>query len=192
MAWIAEDRRAATAKSSDQPLLTDAMKKHLAAKYFPRYPTRRAVVLPALHYIQHTYNYLPVQALEELAAFLEVAPSEILDTASFYEEYWLKPKGKYLVSVCRSLSCEICGSKELKAHLKHKLGIDPGQTTGDGRFTLVEVECLGSCGTAPVVMINDVLHQNLMVDQLDQVLASLPEDPHDYQDPTVNWNDEEH
>ena len=192
MAWIAENRRAASAKSSDQPLLTDAMKKHLEEKYFPRYPTRRAVVLPALHYIQHTCNYLPAQALEELAAFLQIAPSEVLDTASFYEEYWLKPKGKYLVSVCRSLSCEICGSKELKARLRRKLGIEPGDTTADGRFTLVEVECLGSCGTAPVVMINDVLHENVTVEQLDGVLASLPQDPHDYKDPAVNWNDEDH
>ena len=192
MAWIAEDRRAVSAKSSDQPLLTDAMKKHLEEKYFPRYPTRRAVVLPALHYIQHTYNYLPAQALEDLALFLQIAPSEVLDTASFYEEYWLKPKGKYLVSVCRSLSCEVCGSKELEAHLKRKLGIELGQTTGDGRFTLVEVECLGACGTAPVAMVNDVLHENLTVDQLDQVLNSLPADPHDYKDPTVNWELDEH
>ncbi len=192
MAWIAEDRRAASTRSSDQPLLTDSMKKHLEEKYFPRYPTRRAVVLPALHYIQHTYNYLPVQALEELALFLQMAPSEILDTASFYEEYWLKPKGKYLVSLCRSLSCEVCGSKELKAHLTKELGIELGQTTSDGRFTLVEVECLGSCGTAPVAQINDVLHENLTAEKLDQVLASLPAEPRDYRDPTVTWELEEH
>lgn len=192
MAWIAEDRRSINAKTADQPLLTDAMKKHLEERYFPRYPTRRAVVLPALHYIQHTYNYLPAQALQELAEFLQIAPSEVLDTASFYEEYWLKPKGKYLVSVCRSLSCEICGSKQLGAHLKQKLGIEMGQTTKDGRFTLVEVECLGACGTAPVALVNDVLHENLTVEQLDKVLNSLPEDPHQYKDPTVTWNEDEH
>lgn len=187
MAWIADDRRATNVKTSEQPLLTDAMKKHLEERYFPRYPTRRAVVLPALHYIQHTYNYLPAQALQELAEFLGIAPSEVLDTASFYEEYWLKPKGKYLVSVCRSLSCEICGSKALEAHLKQKLGIEVGQTTKDGRFTLVEVECLGSCGTAPVALVNDVLHETLTVEQLEKVINGLPEDPHDYKDPTVDW-----
>jgi len=192
MAWIAEDRRSANVKTSDQPLLTDAMKKHLEEKYFPRYPTRRAVVLPALHYIQHTYNHLPAQAIQELAEFLQLAPSEVLDTASFYEEYWLKPKGKYLISVCRSLACEVCGSKELTARLKSKLGIELGQTTRDGRFTLVEVECLGSCGTAPVALVNDVLHENLTPQQADQVLSSLPEDPHDYKDPTVNWKLDEH
>lgn len=192
MAWIAENRRAETVKTSDQPLLTEAMKKHLEEQYFPRYPTRRAVVLPALHYIQHTYNYLPAQAIQELAEFLQLAPSEVLDTASFYEEYWLKPKGKYLVSVCRSLSCEICGSKQLEAHLKRKLGIEMGQTTRDGRFTLVEVECLGACGTAPVALVNDVLHENLTVEQLDKVLDSLPEDPQDYKDPTVTWEAGEH
>lgn len=192
MAWIAEDRRTTDVKSSQQPLLTDSMKQHLQEKYFPRYPTRRAVVLPALHYIQHTYNYLPTQVLEELASFLQIAPSEVLDTASFYEEYWLKPKGKYLVSVCRSLSCEICGSKELQAHLQRKLGIEMGQTTSDGRFTLVEVECLGACGTAPVALVNDVLHENLSAAQLDQVLNSLPADPQDYKDPTVDWELDEH
>jgi NADH-quinone oxidoreductase subunit E len=192
MAWIAEDRRNASAKTSDTPLLTEEMKQLLTQTYIPRYPTRRAVLLPALHYIQHTYNYLPLQAIQELAEFLEVSPAEALDTASFYEEYWLKPKGKYLVSVCRSLSCEVCGSKDLTNHLKRKLGIEVGQTTKDGKFTLVEVECLGSCGTAPVLVVNDVLHENLTPESLDKVISSLPEDPHDYKDPTVTWKDGQH
>ncbi len=173
-------------------MLTEEMRKHLQEKYFPRYPTKRAVVLPALHYIQHTYNYIPPQTIGELAEFLQVSPAEVLDTASFYEEYWLKPKGKYLISVCRSLSCEICGSKELTAHLKKKLNIDTFQTTADGKFTLVEVECLGSCGTAPVAVINDVLHENLTIEQLDQKLSALPDDPHDYKDPSVNWEETGH
>jgi NADH-quinone oxidoreductase subunit E len=187
MAWIAEDRRSTDVKTSPTPVLSEEMKKHLAERYFPRYPTKRAVLLPALHYIQHTYNYIPVQAIGELAEFLGVSPAEALDTASFYEEYWLKPKGKYLISVCRSLSCEICGYKELAGHLKEKLGIEVGQTTKDGKFTLVEVECLGACGTAPVALVNDVLHENLTPEALDKVLAELPENPHDYHDPTVTW-----
>lgn len=187
MAWIAEDRRKTDVKSSEQPMLTEEMRKHLEETYFPRYPNRRAVLLPALHYVQHTYNYIPQQALLELAEFLGVAPAEVLDTASFYEEYWLKPKGKYLISVCRSLACEICGSKDLTARLKQKLNVEMGQTTADGKFTLVEVECLGSCGTAPAILINERLHETLTPEELDKRLAELPDDPHDYKDPTVDW-----
>lgn len=191
MAWIAENRRNVDAKS-DQPLLTEEMKKHLEQKYLPRYATKRAVVLPALHYIQHTYNYIPTQAIQELAEFLELAPAEVLDTASFYEEFWLKPKGKYVVSVCRSLACEICGSKQLTAHLKKRLGVDLMQTTQDGKFTLLELECLGSCGTAPVVGINEVLLENVTVENLDKALDALPEDPAQYKDPSIDWPLDEH
>src|SRR5271165_5468782 len=132
MAWIVEDRRRVDVDNESGPLLTDAMKAHLREKYLPRYPTKRAVLLGALHLVQHTYGWIPPRALAEVAEFLEVAPAEALDTATFYEEYWLKPKGKYLVQVCRSLSCELCGSKELTAKVKAKLGIEIGETTRDG------------------------------------------------------------
>jgi NADH-quinone oxidoreductase subunit E len=186
MAWIAEDRRQELVKKGE-PLLTEEMKTHLREKYFPRYPTKRAVLLPALHYVQHQYNWLPTQALQEIAEFLELAPAEVLDTASFYEEYWLKPKGKYLLQVCRSLSCEICGSRKLTDHLMNKLGIDVGETTSDGHFTLVELECLGACGTAPVALVNEALYEELTVEKLQNIIDALPEDPHDYKDPTINF-----
>lgn len=186
MAWLAEDRRAEKVVVGE-PLLSEAMKQRLRDEYFPRYPTRRAVLLPALHMVQHAYGWIPMQALEELAEFLEIPPAEVLDTASFYEEFWLKPKGKYLIQVCRSLACELCGSCELVEHLKRKLGIEVGQTTADRKFTLVELECLGSCGTAPAMLINDVLHENLTVQKLDELLEGLPEDPRQYKDPAVTW-----
>src|SRR4051812_7020478 len=186
MAWLVEDRRAALVAAGG-PLVTDEMKKHLTDKFFPRYPTKRAVLLPALHHVQHTYGHISMQAMEELAGFLELAPSEVLDTASFYEEYWLKPKGKYLLQVCRSLACEICASSQLTKTLSDNLKVDVGQTTKDGRFTLVELECLGACGTAPVAMVNEVLHEELTPEKLLQIIQALPEDPHDYKDPTVNW-----
>jgi NADH-quinone oxidoreductase E subunit len=166
------------------------MKAHLAGKYFPRYPTKRAVLLPALHHVQHTYGWIPVQAMEEVAAFLELAPAEVIDTATFYEEYWLRPKGKYLIQVCRSLACEICDSNKLTAHCKRRLGIDLGETTPDGRFTLIELECLGACGTAPVALVNDVLHEELTVEKLEQIIRELPEDPAEYHDPVVDWHEE--
>lgn len=186
MAWIVEDRRRQQV-SEGKPLLTEELKQHLRDTYLPRYPTKRAVLLPALHLVQHTYGWIPAQAIQEVAEFLEIAPAEALDTASFYEEYWLKPKGKYLVAVCRSLSCEVCGSEKLTQHLMQKFGIEPGETTSDQRFTLVELECLGACGTAPVLLINDVLHEEMTVEKLEQAIASLPDDPHDYRDPGIDW-----
>jgi len=189
MAWITENRRTENIERRPDPYLTEDMKTHLAGKYFPRYPNRRAVLLPALHHLQHAYGWIPAQALEEVAAFLGLSPAEVLDTASFYEEYWLKPKGKYLLQVCRSLSCELCGSRSLVSHLIEKLKIEPGETTPDGKFTMVEYECLGACGTAPVMLINDVLHENLTTQKLDELLANLPADPAQYKDPAVTWND---
>ena len=189
MAWTVEDRRNVPVKQSDQPLLTEAIKTALREKYFPRYPTKRACLLPALHMIQHEHNWIPTQAVQEIAEFLEISPAEALDTASFYEEYWLKPKGKYLVQVCRSLSCSICGSKQLTSQLRRKLGIEPGETTADGKFTLVELECLGACGTAPVMLVNDVLFENLTPQEAERIISSLPDDPHEFKDPTVSWQD---
>ncbi len=191
MAWLSENRRSALV-TEGQPLLTDAMKKHLEETYFPRYPSKRAVLLPALHMVQHEYNWIPPQAIEEIANFLEIAPAEAMDTASFYEEYWLKPKGKYLLQVCRSLTCELCQSGKLTQHLSDKLKLDIGETTADKRFTLVELECLGACGTAPVMMVNEVLYENLQPDQLDEILNKLPEDPHDFKDPGVTWEETKH
>src|SRR5882724_6188061 len=123
MAWLVEDRRVAK-EATGGPYLTDGIKKHLAEKYFPRYPTKRAVLLPALHHVQHTYGWIPTPAMEELAAFLELQPAEVIDTATFYEEYWLKPKGKYLLQVCRSLSCEICDSNKLTRALCNTLNVE--------------------------------------------------------------------
>jgi NADH-quinone oxidoreductase E subunit len=189
MAWTTENRTHASVKTSDSPYLTDDLKNHLRDTYLPRYPTKRAVLLPALHLVQHTYNWIPMQAIQEIAEFLEIAPSEALDTATFYEEYWLKPKGKYLLQVCRSLSCEICQSGKLTEHLQKKLNVEVGETTSDGKYTLVELECLGACGTAPVALVNDVLYENLDTEQLDKILQSLPEDPHAFKDPTIDWED---
>jgi NADH-quinone oxidoreductase subunit E len=189
MAWTVEDRRMAAVEDEAGPRLTEELKKHIAETYFPRYPTKRAVTLPALHAIQHEFGWISMRAMEELAEFLELAPAEVLDTATFYEEYWLKPKGKYLIQVCRSLACEICGSKQLTERVKQKLGIEVGQTTADGNYTLVELECLGSCGTAPCALVNEVLHETISPDQLEKAIDALPGDPHAYHDPTVNWKE---
>lgn len=187
MAWTTENRTLPLTPTTDGPLVTDDMKAYLHDTYLPRYPTKRAVLLPALHLIQHKYNWIPMQAIQEIAEFLEISPAEALDTATFYEEYWLKPKGKYLLQVCRSLTCEICQSGKLTEHLQKKLNVEVGETTPDGKFTLVELECLGACGTAPVAMVNETLYENLKPEDFDAILVELPENPADFKDPGITW-----
>jgi NADH-quinone oxidoreductase subunit E len=174
MAWLVKNSAAATIDHRPDPYLDDAMKADIEQTIIPRYPTRRAATLPVLHQIQNKHNWLPHQALEETASFLGAHPSEILDTASFYEMFWLKPKGKYLILVCQSIACEIRGHHELIEKLQTKLGIEIGQTTPDAKFTLMHTECLGSCGSAPCALLNDKLHENLTPENLDRVLDSLP------------------
>jgi len=165
-ATMAIDRR-------ESPYLDDELRAELERDVLPRFPTRQAALLPTLHAIQHKHNWLPYQALEEAAAFLELTASEVLDTATFYEEFWLEPKGKYLIMVCQSLSCELLGHNTLLDTVRDELGIEVGQTTEDGRFTLVTVECLGSCGTAPCALVNEKLHENLTADNFAQVISTL-------------------
>lgn len=159
MAWITKNSAGMKVEKNSGPYLTDAVKARLRAEILPRYETTLGALLPTLHTIQHSNGWLPPQALLEVAEFLSLAPSEVMDTASFYEEYWLRPKGKHLIAVCRSIACEFCGQPELTEAIKQKLGIDVGETTPDGEWTLVEVECLGSCDSAPVMLVDEKLHE---------------------------------
>ena len=187
MAWRVENRRTVAVDEAAGPYLTEEIKAVLRERYFPRYPTKRAVLLPALHMIQHEHNWIPTKAIQEVAEFLEIAPAEALDTATFYEEYWLRPKGKYLIQVCRSLSCEICGSRKITQRIQEMLGIEIGETTADGKFTVVELECLGACDLAPVALVNEVLYENLTTESIGELIAKLPEDPHEHRDPNLTW-----
>ena len=126
--------------------------------------------------------------MEEVAAFLELQPAEVMDTATFYEEYWLRPRAVPHRRLPLALLRD-CGSNRLTARLKKKLGIELGETTADGKFTLVEYECLGSCGTAPAALCNEVLHEDLNPDDFANHLDTLPADPHQYKDPTVTWDE---
>jgi NADH-quinone oxidoreductase subunit E len=161
MAWITKNSGAAKIERRAEPYLTEAMKTRLRDDVLPRYETTMAALLPVLHTVQHEHGWIPAQAMVEIAEFLKLKPADVIDTASFYEEYWLKPKGKHLVAVCRSIACEFCGQPKVSDAIKAHLGIDIGETTDDGRFTLVEVECLGSCDTGPCALIDETLHENL-------------------------------
>ncbi len=173
MAWILKNSAGTKIERRDEPYLDAAMKAELEKDLMPRYPTRRAAALPVLHAVQNKHGWLAYQAIEEIAAFLEISASELLDTATFYEMFHLHPRGKHLIRVCQSISCELVGHQCLIDGIQKKLGIGPGETTDDGRFTLEAVECLGSCGTAPCALADETLHENLTPENLDRVLDSL-------------------
>lgn len=178
MPWITKDSANAKVNRRPEPYLTGAMRQQLVSTILPRYEKKQAALLPTLHMIQHAYGWIPPQAMLEIAEFFTreaatpVKPADVIDTASFYEEYWLKPKGKHLVAVCRSIACEFCGQPAVTDACKRALGIDVGETTDDGQFTLIEVECLGSCGTAPALLIDETLHENVTPEQVPTLLTS--------------------
>lgn len=170
MAWITKDSAGTKIERRAEPYLTAKMREELTRTILPRYERKQAATLPCLHAVQHAYGWVPPQAMAEIADFLGLKPSEVIDTASFYEEYWLKPKGQHLVAVCRSIACEFCGQKDVTEACKQKLGIEVGETTDDGKFTLIEVECLGSCGTAPAVLIDETLHEDVKPAQVAKIV----------------------
>ena len=173
MAWSMKNSAGMEVARRDEPYLDDDLKAEFEAEVIVRYPTRQAATLPVLHALQHKHGWLPPQAIEEAARFLDVPASEVLDTASFYDDFWLEPKGRHVVWVCQSISCELMGSDEMFQKLRDKLGIDVGQTTDDGRITFMAVECLGSCGTAPCMLVDEVLHENLTPERVDEVIDAL-------------------
>jgi len=138
------------------------------------YPDRRSALLPALWVAQKEQGFVGVKPMEEIAARIGVAPAFVAGVVSFYTMYQTRPVGRYLVQVCTTLSCYLRGADALVRHLKEKLGVDLGGTTADGKFTLVAVECLGSCGTAPMLQLNDDFHENLdPIEKVDALLDSL-------------------
>ncbi|OYV99201.1 MAG: NADH-quinone oxidoreductase subunit E [Deltaproteobacteria bacterium 37-65-8] len=139
-----------------------------------RYPDRKAAILPALHLAQKEFGYVSDEAIVYIAGLVGASPADIEGVASFYTMYNRKPVGKYHVQICRNISCSLLGAEHLIEHVSRKLGVRPGETTPDGKFTLEKVECLGSCGTAPVMQVNDEYHENLTVESIDRILDKLP------------------
>ena len=170
MGWITKPSGTMQIERREQPYLTDAIKQTIERDYLPRYETKQAALLPTLHAVQHEHGWLPFQALEEVAAFLDLKPADVLDTASFYEEFWLKPKGEHVIAVCRSMACEVCDHKAITDACREKLGIEIGETTPDGKFTLIELECLGACGGAPAALFNEDLHEVITPDQVKKLI----------------------
>jgi len=143
-------------------------------EFFPRYPNKQAVTLPALHVVNQHLRHVPLQAVVEIAALLELAPAEVQDTLSFYGFFKQDaPHGEVRAWVCRSVSCAIRGGEEVLSHMCERLGIQPGGTTADGKLTLEFGECLGACDFAPCMLAGDKIVKDLDTTSADAFLDGL-------------------
>ena len=130
-------------------------------------------MLPVLYLAQQEFGYLSPEAIEYVATLMGQAPAQVQGVVSFYTMFNTKPIGRHHIQVCRTLSCALGGAERITALIKRKLGVDIGQTTADGRFTLSEVECLASCGTAPMMQVNEDYHENLDPERTLELLERL-------------------
>ena len=135
--------------------------------------TNQAALIPVLHEVQSEYGWLSTESMKETAEILGIPPSNVQNVATFYTMFFTKPVGKHIIWQCRTLSCALRGGGQVEHYLTEKLGINVGETTPDGRITLLEAECLASCGTAPVMLVDNELHENLTKAKIDQVIEKI-------------------
>jgi NADH-quinone oxidoreductase subunit E len=154
--------------------LTEELRQQILS-YLPRYPSKQAVTLPALHIVHDALHCVPREAVKEIADILDLSPAEVYDTMTFYQFFHEEnaPLGRTRLWVCRSLACALRGGDDLLTNLCHKLLVQPGGTTPDGKITLEFAECLGACEGAPAVMINDEHRHNITPEKIDELVANL-------------------
>jgi NADH-quinone oxidoreductase E subunit len=143
-------------------------------RHLAKYPVTRSAILPLMFIVQRERGYLDRPGVAYLAKRLALRVTDIWEVATFYSMIHTEPIGRYHIQICKTLSCKIMGEPGITEHVCSKLGIKPGQTTADGKFTVSLVECLGSCGTAPMLQIGFDYHENLTPAKVDQILAALP------------------
>ncbi len=138
-----------------------------------KFPERKSAILPAMHMVLEEVGYYNQEILKQVGELLGLSETKVTETVSFYTYFPKEGVGKYHIQVCTNLSCMLLGAEELVHYLEEKLKIKAGETTPDGFFTLTSVECLGSCGTAPVMQINQTFYENLTKIKVDQILEDL-------------------
>ena len=156
------------------PALNDDIRQQILA-YLPRYPSKQAATLPALHIVHDALRCVSREAIKEIADLLDLSPAEVHDTMTFYQFFREdnNPLGKTRLWVCRSLACALRGGDDLLGDLCHKLHVKPGGTTADGKITVEFAECLGACEGAPAVMIDDEHRHNVTPERVDELIAEL-------------------
>jgi NADH-quinone oxidoreductase E subunit len=138
-----------------------------------RYPRKEGAVVPVLYMAQEEFGHLGQEAIEYVAELMEIPVARLYGIVTFYTMLNIKPVGRYHIQVCRTLPCALSGSEKISDLLGKKLGIEVGETTADGKFTLTEVECLASCGTGPMMQINDDYYENLSEERINEILGIL-------------------
>ena len=139
-----------------------------------RYPVKMNALLPILHLAQReNKGYLTPEWLKHVADVCEVSPTHVEGVATFYTMYKFKPPGKFHLQICTNISCGLCGGEQILEHVEHRLHLHAGATTEDGQFSIEEVECLGACGYAPVMIVNEEYHENLTIPKVDSLLDGL-------------------
>ncbi len=156
-----------------------------ATEIIPRYPQSRSAIMPLLYIAQDELGYISQEAVEWVADKLSIAPVQVWEVATFYTMYYKKPVGKYHFQVCRTLPCALRGAKMVSEYLHNKFGLKPGEVSADGLWSFEEVECLGSCGTAPMCQINDVFFENLTESKLETIIARIDKERPDLRFSTV-------
>jgi len=175
MAWKAIDRISPAVDADAEPVLSEAVKSKIRS-FFNRYETKQAVLLPALHVVQDALGSISWQAMVEIAELLEIHPSDVIDTISFYTHFWTRSKGRKVITVCRSLTCEVMGGAAVLEELKKQLGIDEHETTPDGEYSLVTEECLAGCDHGPCLLVNEKLHKRVGPQDVARILADADND----------------
>ncbi|HQI76718.1 MAG TPA: NADH-quinone oxidoreductase subunit NuoE [Candidatus Latescibacteria bacterium] len=145
------------------------------AELLTRYPVKQGALLPILHLVQDELGALSLEALDWVARQIEVSPATVYGVATFYPMFRMEPVGQHHIKVCASLPCALAGCRELIAALKEKLGIEVGQTTPDGKYTLSKTECLAACTEAPAVLVNKKLHRKVTAENASEFLAGFNE-----------------
>lgn len=172
-----------SSESSSVPMEKAFSMSQLAEERLARlleiYPKRKSAIMPALHLAQQEHGWLRPESIRWVAEKVGVSYSHVIQVATFYTMYYKKPVGKYHIQVCRTLSCMICGARKLTSYIKDRLEIAPGEITNDGMWSYEEVECLGSCGSAPMVEINDVYFENLTAESLGSLMDRIQKEQPD-------------
>jgi NADH-quinone oxidoreductase subunit E len=150
----------------------DAKSEEKFQKLLPKYPTKQAVVLPALWLAMDQWGYLTYEIIEYIARRLDQSPVSVFAVVEFYTMFKTKKTAKHHIQLCRNMTCTMLGCEDLEAQIKDRIGIGPGEKTEDGLFSLELVECLGSCGTAPVMRMDEHYFENLTEDKLDRVIQA--------------------
>jgi NADH-quinone oxidoreductase subunit E len=154
-------------------MLTVEERQEIEAE-IPRYEQKRAVCVEAMKIVQRHRGWVSDESIRDIADVLEMSPDELDSVATFYDLIFRRPVGKHVILVCDSVTCWVMGYNSLREQLRQRLGIQPGETSADGRFTLLPIACLGTCDHAPALMIDNDLYRDLDSKQMDEILAKYP------------------